>query len=133
MKSPLSYRGTMSDKRSERATLYRGWYKTKEWAALRKDCLRRDRYQCQIRMHGCQINARLADHITPHRGDRDLFFDLTNLQASCKHCHDSHKQRAENRDFDGAIDETGWPTDSRHPANQRTFTHGTSKGFSKTR
>lgn len=124
MGGPLSFlaRETrMSDKRSERAQLYRKWYKTAKWKALRKACLLRDRYQCRIRMSGCRINASLADHIVPHRGDMRLFFDLTNLQASCKHCHDSHKKRAENRDYDGAVDSFGWPVDENHPANRRTF------------
>ncbi|WP_189426952.1 HNH endonuclease [Devosia pacifica] len=35
------------------------------------------------------------DHITPHRGDDQLFWDRTNWQALCAHCHNSTKQRQE--------------------------------------
>ncbi|WP_262568948.1 HNH endonuclease [Agrobacterium tumefaciens] len=37
----------------------------------------------------------ICDHITPHKGDRDLFFDAQNLQTLCKPCHDTVKQREE--------------------------------------
>ena len=32
--------------------------------------------------------ATVVDHITPHKGNRDLFWDTTNHQALCKACHD---------------------------------------------
>lgn len=32
--------------------------------------------------------ATVVDHITPHRGDRVLFWDEANWQALCKPCHD---------------------------------------------
>jgi 5-methylcytosine-specific restriction protein A len=31
----------------------------------------------------------VVDHIQPHRGDLDLFWDQSNWQAGCKPCHDS--------------------------------------------
>ncbi|HGA3733602.1 TPA: HNH endonuclease [Streptococcus agalactiae] len=41
----------------------------------------------------CQREGRLTkatvvDHITPHRGDQDLFGNQSNWQALCKTCHD---------------------------------------------
>lgn len=33
--------------------------------------------------------ATVVDHIIPHRGDEDLFWDKTNWQALCKKCHDT--------------------------------------------
>ena len=41
----------------------------------------------------CQRNGRLikatvVDHITPHRGDQELFWNQSNWQALCKSCHD---------------------------------------------
>ena len=41
-------------------------------------CAKDDRY----------ITATVVDHITPHRGDQDLFWDTDNWQALCKPCHD---------------------------------------------
>lgn len=38
----------------------------------------------------CETCGRLAeevDHIKPHRGDKALFEDASNLQALCKACH----------------------------------------------
>jgi len=33
--------------------------------------------------------SQVTDHITPHRGDRELFWNRGNLQALCKSCHDT--------------------------------------------
>ena len=32
--------------------------------------------------------ATVVDHIKPHRGDQDLFWNQSNWQALCKSCHD---------------------------------------------
>lgn len=37
--------------------------------------------------------AEVVDHITPHKGDLDLFYNPLNLQSLCKYCHDGLKQR----------------------------------------
>ena len=34
------------------------------------------------------IKATVVDHITPHRGDKKLFWDEDNWQPLCKRCHD---------------------------------------------
>ena len=39
--------------------------------------------------------AAVVDHITPHRGDKGLFWDSTNWQPLCKRCHDSTKAKEE--------------------------------------
>lgn len=39
--------------------------------------------------------ARIVDHIVPHRGDRELFWNQANWQPLCKTCHDSVKQAEE--------------------------------------
>lgn len=33
--------------------------------------------------------ANIVDHIRPHKGDKDLFYNQDNYQALCKQCHDS--------------------------------------------
>ena len=40
-------------------------------------------------------SSRVVDHIVPHGGDAGLFWDIENLQALCKTCHDGVKQRCE--------------------------------------
>ncbi|MCW1919974.1 HNH endonuclease [Rhodobacter sp. KR11] len=43
----------------------------------------------------CGNAATLVDHITPHKGDKTLFWDWRNWQALCVHCHCSRKQGQE--------------------------------------
>lgn len=38
---------------------------------------------------GHYVPATVVDHIVPHRGDQKLFWDESNWQALCKHCHDT--------------------------------------------
>lgn len=46
---------------------------------------------------GVYTEATVVDHITPHRGDRTLFWDTDNWQALCKRCHDSKTGREDSR------------------------------------
>ncbi|KTT19076.1 HNH endonuclease [Pseudomonas parafulva] len=39
--------------------------------------------------------ASIVDHVVPHRGDRDLFWNQDNWQPLCKPCHNSVKQAEE--------------------------------------
>ncbi|WP_081062549.1 HNH endonuclease [Burkholderia cepacia] len=39
----------------------------------------------------------IGDHVVPHRGDRRLQFDPSNIQTLCKPHHDGEKQREERR------------------------------------
>ena len=45
---------------------------------------------------GLVIEANIVDHIEPHRGDKDLFWDTNNWQSLCKSCHD--KKTAKERE-----------------------------------
>ena len=45
----------------------------------------------------CGKPANVVDHIKPHRGDQALFWNKSNWQPMCDHCHSSTKQREENR------------------------------------
>lgn len=47
----------------------------------------------------CGKPASVVDHKTPHRGDRTLFWDKANWQSLCTHCHSSHKQSLEHKNF----------------------------------
>lgn len=79
---------------------WRAWYKTARWQKLRLDVLSRDGWTCQktgVALVGKYPapNSPVVDHIIPHRGDPDLFWDQANLQAVSKQYHDSEKQRLE--------------------------------------
>ncbi len=60
----------------------RRWQKFRKWYLkqhpLCEECLR----------HGVATPATVVDHIQPFRGDVKLQYDLSNLQALCKKCHD---------------------------------------------
>lgn len=60
----------------------------------------------------------VVDHIVPHRGDLDLFWDPSNWQTLCPDHHDIVKQREEVRGFTTACGLDGWPLDPDHPANR---------------
>lgn len=55
------------------------------------------------------VEADIVDHITPHKGSVELFFDPDNLQSLCKHCHDSVKQRMELGQTVVTFGSDGWP------------------------
>ena len=46
---------------------------------------------CQL----CPAPATVVDHKTPHKGDMGLFWNRSNWQGLCAHCHSSTKQRIE--------------------------------------
>ena len=92
----------------EATTDYRKWYKTARWDVLRKHVLLRDNYTCQ--QTGALLSGQhpapdspVVDHIKPHNGDPDLFWDMGNLQSVTKAWHDSAKQSAERMDKQAAI------------------------------
>ncbi|WP_377514374.1 HNH endonuclease [Ochrobactrum sp. RH2CCR150] len=70
-------------------------YKTSRWTKLRQRhldasplcvyCLRCDEVE----------EAKVVDHIRPHKGSEYLFFDPDNLQSLCAPCHDRVKSREE--------------------------------------
>lgn len=49
------------------------------------------------RCRRCGAPAAEVDHITPHKGNRTLFWDRRNWQPLCKSCHSGAKQREERR------------------------------------
>lgn len=60
-------------------------YGSRRWKATRLRVLHRDLWRCFV--PGCQVTASVADHIIPvYPGMPDaLFFDESNLRASCRH------------------------------------------------
>lgn len=75
---------------------WRAWYNTARWKALRLDVLTAAGFACARcgRLDG-NTTRLVADHVVPHRGDEQLFWDRSNLQCLCKPCHDRDKQREE--------------------------------------
>jgi len=78
------------------------WLNTARWQRLRLKVLKRDEYTCQqtgMLLSGKHpaANSPVVDHIEPHRGDPDLFWDEENLQSVTKEWHDRVKQSMEKR------------------------------------
>jgi 5-methylcytosine-specific restriction endonuclease McrA len=67
-----------------------GFYKSAEWIALRKACLERDKYQCQLVLPGCMGRASIADHkVSRRNGGAD---NLANLRSVCRACDNRLKE-----------------------------------------
>lgn len=101
-----SHDGKERDRQRSAAALWRAWYKTARWQALRRHILKRDLYTCQrtgVLLTGRHPapNSPVVDHIKPHRGDPELFWDEKNLMAVSKAYHDSEKQKAEQGEIKG--------------------------------
>jgi len=65
---------------------------TRDWERARADFLK---HYSVCANANCRAQATVVDHIIPHRGDQDLFWDRSNWQPLCLHCHNSVKQRQE--------------------------------------
>jgi 5-methylcytosine-specific restriction endonuclease McrA len=61
-------------------------------------CLVRGQINERSEADGC-TNQRtmIVDHIEPHRGNEQLFWDQNNWETLCRLCHDIDKQRHEQR------------------------------------
>src|SRR5262245_28329589 len=67
---------------------WRKWYFTQAWThpqhGLRMEVLKRDGFRCtQCGRLEPDTSKLVAHHIVPHRGDRALFWDLSNLTTVC--------------------------------------------------
>lgn len=98
-------------------TAGRELYRTKRWQRLRAKVLRDVDYLCvqNGKSEGCRTVATEIDHIKPHRGDRKLFFDRSNLQPMCRSCHSRKTAREVLSDPRKGADEQGMPLDPNHP------------------
>lgn len=55
------------------------------------------------------VAAEVVDHIEEHKGNERKFFDKTNLQSLCAHCHNRIKQAQERGAVRQQIGVDGWP------------------------
>jgi len=49
----------------------------------------------ECRRQGRTTAADVVDHVIPHRGNEDRFWNVRNWQALCKSCHDAKTLRGE--------------------------------------
>ncbi|HWO71207.1 MAG TPA: HNH endonuclease signature motif containing protein [Actinomycetota bacterium] len=63
-------------------------FSTPRWRKLREFVLERDGWRCQIRLPGCEGEAREVDHIRPLELGGPAW-DPGNLRAACSYCNRS--------------------------------------------
>lgn len=75
---------------------WRRWYSLKAWKIRRRDQLRSEPLCRRCRAKGETVEATVADHVIPHRGDWELFI-RGKLQSLCEPCHSGEVQSEERR------------------------------------
>ena len=79
---------------------YHGWYSKPIWVKrLRPDQLAREPFCRVCAAQGYRTRATVVDHVTPHKGDWNLFVSPGNHQSLCKFHHDQKtaREQAQNR------------------------------------
>ena len=84
------------------------------WQKYRAGYLRSHPFCVMCEKWGSLTAATVVDHIEPHKGDQQKFWDPTNHQSLCKPCHDAHKQRFEKSGGAVGCDVGGMPIDPNH-------------------
>lgn len=59
-----------------------------EWRKIRAVFLKANPLCVECFSKGFITPANVVDHIKPHKGNKNLFWDESNYQALCKPCHD---------------------------------------------
>jgi len=73
-----------------------------KWQQASKAFLRAHPLCAECRRQGRYTQAEVVDHIVPHRGNRELFWNRANWQPLCKHCHDrktAREDRVQHREY----------------------------------
>jgi 5-methylcytosine-specific restriction protein A len=99
----------MAEHRSPEAELFRPLYFTKRWQRARLSFLRQHPLCKLCDLDGQVTAANVVDHIKPHKGNQDLFWDPANWQALCPSCHSRWKNRMDRGHGPQALDAHGWP------------------------
>ncbi len=80
-----------------------------KWQKARKTYLQSNPLCFFCKENGIIKSATVVDHIIPHKGNQKLFWDKTNWQSLCTHCHNSIKQRIENGNKPVKYGQDGYP------------------------
>ncbi len=82
------------------------WHKLydRKWRGYTKIYLAKHPYCVECLKNNKHTTAEEVDHIVPHKGDLNLFWDQKNHQGLCKKCHSKKTAR-----------ENGWSRRSPHP------------------
>lgn len=64
-----------------------------KWRKARTTYLRHHPLCAECDCHGRVVPATVVDHVIPHKGNQQLFWDTSNWQSLCKSCHDAKTAR----------------------------------------
>ena len=103
-------------------SMHTQWHSTYRWQQHRLRQLKREPLCAMCLAQGKVTAATVADHITPHKGDYELFWHGP-LQSLCAFHHNKTKQRIERKgskaidiEYSNACDVNGKPIDPNHPS-----------------
>jgi len=96
---------------------YKHLYQTTQWRKIRNNFLLGNPLCVMCRQDGMFTPATVCDHIQPHKGNLELFYNGP-FQALCKLHHDSTKARQENKGITIGGDVNGNPIDPQHHWNR---------------
>lgn len=74
--------------RGKRASSHARGYDSR-WRKARRFFLNAHPLCAECEREGRTTEANVVDHVEPHRGDSDLFWDESNWQALCESCHNA--------------------------------------------
>ena len=100
----MRHKATNSNKKERSAYIkyvHHKLYFTNTWRKLRAKKLS-EKPLCK----SCNHPANEVDHIIDHKGDRDIFYDYSNLQSLCKPCHSRKTMRTTNSYSFRSVEET---------------------------
>jgi 5-methylcytosine-specific restriction protein A len=72
-------------------------YNSSRWQDLRRYVLNKQPLCVECLKNNRITPATVVDHIKPHKGNKDLFYDINNLQSMCKSCHDRKTAKEDGR------------------------------------
>lgn len=78
------------------------------WQRARKAYLQVHPLCVMCQKAGRLVPASVVDHVVPHKGDTELFWDASNWQALCKPCHDLKTNLEDHGRWSGAHTHPEW-------------------------
>ena len=90
---PATLQSSINNSKASRPE-YTRLYQTSAWKNMRKQKLYEHPLCMRCDSYGVTTPAVDVDHVVPHKGDANLFYNTNNLQTLCHRCH-SYKTREE--------------------------------------
>ena len=94
---------------------YHSLYSTALWQSIRAQQLTDHPLCWYHEQTGKVVAADTVDHITPHKGNTELFHDPNNLRSLCTKCHNSLAAIKDRVGYAPGSKENGMPVDFNHP------------------